>query len=99
MNRELGADFDIGQFKHYANYNPENGEVNSYIFSKISQVVNFNALNWQVSFNENEYIHTEISKKYNIKEIDHLADNSGFKVLKNFTDSKNYFVDSLWEIT
>jgi len=99
INRELGADFDINQFKHYANYNPENGEVNSYIFSKINQMVKITALNCEINFDANEYIHTEISKKYNIKEIEHLADNSGFKVLKNFTDRLNYFVDSLWEIT
>jgi len=98
INRELGADFNIDQFKHYANYNPENGEVNSYIFSKSNQVVKIRTLNCEISFAENEYIHTEISKKYNIQEIKHLADNSGFKVLKNFTDNKNYFVDSLWEI-
>lgn len=99
INRELGADFDVNQFAHYAYYNPENGEVRSYLFSKIEQVVRINALSLEVKFNKNEFIHTEISKKYNLKEIEHLADNSGFKVLKNFTDSKNYFVNSLWEIT
>jgi L-histidine N-alpha-methyltransferase len=99
INRELGADFDLTQFSHYSNYNPANGEVSSYIFSKINQVVKISALNCEINFRANEYIHTEISKKYSLREIEHLADNSGFKVLKNFIDSKNYFVDSLWEIT
>ena len=95
----MGADFDVNQFAHYAFYNPENGEVRSYLFSKIEQVVRINALSLEVNFDENEFIHTEISKKYNLKEIEHLADNSGFKVLKNFTDNKKYFVNSLWKIT
>jgi dimethylhistidine N-methyltransferase len=99
INRELDADFNVDQFAHYAFYNPENGEVRSYLYSTIKQVVRINALNCEINFGKNEFIHTEISKKYNLKEIEHLADNSGFKVLKNFSDSKNYFINSLWEIT
>jgi dimethylhistidine N-methyltransferase len=99
INRELDADFNINQFAHYAFYNPENGEVRSYLYSKIKQDVRINALNCEIHFSKNEFIHTEISKKYNLKEIEHIADNSGFKVLKNFSDSKNYFINSLWEIT
>jgi len=99
INRELGANFDISKFKHYANYNPENGEVSSYIFSTENQVVKIKGLDCEIDFSENEFIHTEISKKYNIKEIEHLADNSGYRVLKNFSDSKQYYINSLWEIT
>jgi len=98
INREMSADFNTEKFEHYAFYNPENGEVRSYLISKEKQSVTLRNYNLKIKFNENEYIHTEISKKYSPKELEHLAGNSGFKLIKNFTDAKNYFVDSLWEI-
>ena len=39
----------------------------------------------------------EISKKYDVKELESLAGQSGFRVIKHFKDAKGYFVDSLWQ--
>lgn len=98
INRELGADFNLNHFKHYGYYNPENGEVTSYIISKKEQSVRISKLNRTIHFKAHEFIHTEISKKYNLQEIEHLADNAGYRIVQNFIDSDNYFVDSLWQI-
>jgi uncharacterized SAM-dependent methyltransferase len=38
----------------------------------------------------------ELSRKFDLETIETIAENHNFKVDKQFTDSKNYFVDSLW---
>jgi len=98
MNRELGADFDLQHFMHHTFYEPVSGEVLSYLVSLKQQSVNFAALDWKVDFKANEIIHTEISKKYGIPELELLANGQGFQILEHFTDEKKYFLDTLWEV-
>jgi len=97
INRELEADIDLEQFDFYCHYNPENGEVNSYLFSKIKQRFYSRTLNKSFVFQQGETIWTELSKKYSFTEIEELADKLDFKVVENFLDEKKYFTDSLWE--
>lgn len=97
-NQELGANFKLENFKHYASYNPENGEARSYLISLVDQEVFIKNLNKTVTFLRSEFIHTEISKKYNLSELEHLASLYDMRVDQHFTDSKTYFVDTLWTI-
>ena len=98
MNRELGANFDLQHFMHHTFYEPVSGEVLSYIISLKEQNVNFKALDWKTDFEAFEIIHTEISKKYGIPELESLAKAQGFQILEHFTDDKKYFLDTLWEV-
>ncbi len=97
MNRELGADFHLDNFKHYTLYEPETGEVLSYLVSLKEQRVNFSDLQWKVRFNKDEFIHTEVSKKYSLAELEHLANGQGFEVIEHFLDDHEYFTDTLWK--
>lgn len=97
INRELDADIDISQFDFYCHYNPENGEVNSYLYSLTKQRFYSRVLNKSFVFEKDETVWTELSKKYSFPEIEELASQLNFKVLENFLDSKQYFTDSLWE--
>jgi len=99
INRELGADFDLQQFMHYPLYDPESGAAKSYLISRKQQTVFIGALGREFSFDPWELILTEISQKYDETMIGELAGSTGFRVKRNFTDSRNYFVDSLWEYT
>ncbi len=96
MNRELGANFAIEQFDFYPFYDPRSGEVRSHLFSKIDQEVWIDSLGQYFHFQKNELIYTELSKKYGLEEIEHLAKQSGFVHKEHFLDSRNYFSDSLW---
>ena len=97
INRELEADIDLDQFDFYCHYNPENGEVNSYLYSLAQQSFHSKVLDKSFDFQKGETIWTELSKKYSFSEIEELAEQLDFKVLSNFLDSKKYFTDSLWE--
>ena len=97
INRELEADIDLDQFDFYCHYNPENGEVNSYLFSLEKQSFYSKILDKSFIFQKGETIWTELSKKYSFAEIEELASTLDFKVVENFLDKKGYFADSLWE--
>jgi dimethylhistidine N-methyltransferase len=97
INRELDAGFDENKFLFYPFYNIETGEVRSYLISKEEQEVEVKGIGERIHFDQWEYIHTEISKKYDLKEIEELATRSGFSVVENFFDSRKYFVSSLWK--
>ena len=96
MNRELGANFDLKQFEFYPTYDPKKGDVRSYIVSQSKQEVYFEGLNQVIPFEKDELIYTELSKKYSLTEIDHLAMQSGFVRQEHFLDSNGDFTDSLW---
>jgi len=96
MNRELGADFDLSSFEHYASYDPESGACKSYLISLKHQKVTIG--NSEFQFAKNEHIFMEISQKYSLPEIENLAVASGFKVVKYFSDERKYFVDAIWKV-
>ena len=97
INRELDANFKIDDFDFYCHYNPQAGEVKSYIVSLTKQQVHLKKLRKTINFDYNELIWTELSKKYSLNEISHLATSSNFKIIHNFLDCKHYFTDTLWE--
>ncbi len=96
INKELGADFRLDKFDFYCHYNPISGEVKSYLVSLKKQDVHITSLNKTFSFDFNELIWTELSKKYSFNQIEELSMNTGFKLDYNFLDCKHYFTDSLW---
>lgn len=96
MNRELGADFSISDFKHAPEYNPETGAACSFLVSTRPQTVHIKALQKSFEFAEGEKIFMEISQKYSTKQIEDLAVESGFKVKESFFDSRRWFTDQIW---
>ena len=99
INRELGANFDLDNFSHYANYRPVEGAARSYLISRERQSVYIAALDRTFEFGQWEAVFMEISRKYDLVMIEELAAESGFDIKQNFFDSKNYYCDSLWEPT
>ena len=98
MNRELGANFELNDFKHWETYNPISGEAKSYLVSLKSQHVFIKALNRPFHFEAWEAIEVELSRKYSLSELETLAKKTGFAVRQHFFDKKKYFVDSLWRV-
>lgn len=95
INRELGADFDIGKFSHYPMYDPELGAAKSYLVSRKAQTVYVGALDRHFEFGAGEVIFTEISRKYDRPHIEKLAAAAGLSIQQFFHDGKRYFTDVL----
>lgn len=98
INRELGGNFDLEKFEHFPIYNPISGTARSFLISKVNQSVTIEKLNAIFHFNAWEAIHTEYSHKYRLDELTSLAEASGFEIIKYYADSRNYFVDGLWQV-
>ncbi|MFY1047561.1 L-histidine N(alpha)-methyltransferase [Chryseobacterium sp. GP-SGM7] len=96
MNRELEADFDVLNFQHYQTYNPLSGECRSFLVSLTEQNVHIG--NQAFHFEENELIDMEISQKFSQDDISRLAKDAKFHIIDEVTDSKNWFVDSIWQV-
>jgi len=97
INRELGGNFDLDKFKHFPTYNPESGFARSYLVSTEAQEVSIEALGKSFAFAKGECIHTEISRKYSIPQIEKLLTDTGFTVQEHFLDKRGYYVDTLAE--
>ncbi len=97
INRELGANFDLGKFSHYAIYHPIECAARSFLISREAQTVHIEKLNRKFDLRAWEPIFMEISQKFSLEAIEDLAEASGFQTAKNFFDRNGYFVDSLWK--
>ena len=95
MNRELCSDFDVDKFEHYCSYDPETGSCKSYLVCLEDLEVHFPEN--VIPFKKDECIHMEISQKYTLSQIGDMAQKTGFELALNFSDSKKWYVDSVWE--
>jgi L-histidine Nalpha-methyltransferase len=98
INRELHADLDPGKFDHFPVYDPRSGACKSYLISMVDQEVTLRCNGWEetIRFAKDEEIFMEISQKYTVDQVDHLADQASFETLQRFYDSRGWFVDTLW---
>jgi L-histidine Nalpha-methyltransferase len=88
-NRELGADFDLDRFAHYALYNPIEQRIEMYLVSLSRQRVN--VAGTTIAFAAGEAIHTENSYKYTIEGFTKLAGRAGFIPRAAWSDANNLF--------
>jgi dimethylhistidine N-methyltransferase len=89
INRELGGDFDLRRWRHYAFYNAPMGRIEMHLASTAGQTVNVG--NHRFHFARGETIHTENSYKYSTEEFGALAELGGFALRKVWTDPKALF--------
>jgi L-histidine Nalpha-methyltransferase len=96
INRELGGDFDISKFSHYAQYRPVECAARSFLISREKQTVHIAALGRSFDLEQWEPIFMEISQKYTQPMIEELAGSSGFRIEKDFVNPRDFYTDSLW---
>ena len=98
VNRELGGNFDLAAYRHFATYDVFSGAMESYIVSLKRQTVSIRDLQSTFDFDEWEPIHTEYSYKYLQSDIDGLASKTGFKIVDQYHDNNGWFTNSLWQV-
>ena len=89
INRELGADFDLGAFRHWAFYNAALGRIEMHLVSEKPQSVTIAGHRFE--FAAGETIHTENSCKYSVDEFQALARSAGFVPEHCWTDPAQLF--------
>lgn len=88
-NHELGADFDLDAFAHYACYNPVAQRVEMYLVSLTRQSVH--VAGEAFMFRQGEAIHTEDSNKYTLARFKALALEAGYTPRAVWTDDAKLF--------
>jgi len=92
-NRELGADFDLDAFAHYAPYVPAIGRIEMHLVSLRTQRVHFAGESFH--FARGESLLTEYSYKYERAEVSALAKRGGFEVSSWHADPRDDFAVAL----
>ena len=98
INRELGANFAVDDFRHFATYDVFSGAMESYLVSKVEQEVSIDALGTRFRFQPWEPIHTEYSYKYLQSDIDKMGAFAGFASAGQWHDDRGWFTDVLWRV-
>lgn len=89
INRELDANFDLGQFDHLAVFNEHAHRIEMHLVSQSDQTVNID--NEIFSFQQGESICTEYSHKYTVDRFAKLAAAAKFDVTSVWTDERDWF--------
>jgi dimethylhistidine N-methyltransferase len=89
LNHELGADFALDQFRHYAFYNPVFARIEMHLVSLKQQLVNIGHV--RIHFDRGESIWTECAYKYNLNDFADLAAAAGWRVEQVWTDDRALF--------
>lgn len=89
VNRILGSDFDVQQWRHLGFFNAELGRIEMHL-----QALSDLTVSWPGGarhFFEGERIHTENSYKYSIPAFIQLLEQAGFGNARTWSDVSNWF--------
>src|SRR5580692_8989453 len=95
LNRELGANFDTGCFRHRARWNRVESRIEMHLESTREQCVNIPAAQLSVRFAAFETIHTESSYKFTRKTLGALLGDAGFTIEQTWADSRQWYALTL----
>jgi dimethylhistidine N-methyltransferase len=95
INRELGADFDLGAFVHQARYDRRERRIEMHLVARQPQRVSVPGSGIVVDFGESESIWTESSHKFGAAEVLEMAAGAGFGCAAQWVDEEWPFAETL----
>ena len=96
MNRELGADFQLRNFRHEARWCASARRIEMHLVSLAAQTVTIAGAGCRIRFEEGESIWTESSHKFVAADLPHLAARCGFRSAAQWIDREWPFAENLW---
>ncbi|MDE2400113.1 MAG: L-histidine N(alpha)-methyltransferase [Burkholderiales bacterium] len=100
INRELGANFDLTNFKHEARINGKERAVEMHLRAMVNHDVRIPGAGLPcVTFTAGETIWTEISHKYQAEELIDMAGHAGFTSAGQWIDPQWLFAETLLRAT
>lgn len=95
LNRELGANFDVGAFQHLAVWNAEASRVEIHLVSQRDQRVEIPRADLRFTMTAGEAIWTESSYKYEPAGVRALLEQAGFQPTAQWVDESAKFALTL----
>lgn len=89
INRELEGDFRLEQFAHEARWNSMNSAVEMHLVSTEAQTAMVDGQSFD--FEAGESIHTETSRKYDVRTLSALVESAGWYIEEMWTDPRQSF--------
>ncbi len=91
LNRELGANFDAGCFRHRVLWNSIESRIEMHLESTEEQDVSIEDADLDLHFMPRETIHTENSYKFTDEGIRSLLEEVGFEIRGAWKDSRDWY--------
>ena len=95
LNRELGADFNLDNFRHRAIWNRVESRIEMHLESTRDHRVCIAAAQLYLHFANGETIHTENSYKFTRQAIRILLEDAGFDVERTWMDDRGWYAVTL----
>jgi L-histidine Nalpha-methyltransferase len=95
INRELGSDFALSQFRHEARWNAAERRIEMHLRSTTRQTVLIREANLFITLEQGETIWTESSHKYRAAEVPDMAERAGFRCVEQWIDAEWFFAQNL----
>jgi dimethylhistidine N-methyltransferase len=95
INRELGADFDLGSFRHRVLWNAERSRVEAHLVSTRPQKIRVPAAGLEFAMRDGESIWTESSYKYTLDGVFEMLEAAGFARRQAWVDEPARFALTL----
>jgi len=96
INRELGANFDVRNFRHEVRWNQDQRRIEMHLRSTCRQSAKIPAAGLRIMLNDGETIWTESSHKYWPEEVLDMAERTGFRCDGQWIDDEWPFAQNLW---
>jgi len=91
LNRELGADFDVGSFRPEAEWVPERSRMEMFVRALHPQTVHVRGLGLTIEFAEGERLRTEISTKFSYEGVEAGLAAAGLRIAGWWSDEAGEF--------
>ena len=89
INDQLGADFDLRQWRHVALFKVQESRIEMHLEALANTTVRW--AGHERSFKAGERIHTENSYKYTLESMTVLLKQAGFSQVQHWTDAQGWF--------
>ena len=91
LNRELATDFNLGCFRHQAEFKESQERVEMHLVCSRDQRVHLRRMRETIAFRKGDEILTELSYKYTWDKAEKLLEDAGFAVARHCQPTNGYF--------
>ncbi|MEE8516165.1 MAG: L-histidine N(alpha)-methyltransferase [Alphaproteobacteria bacterium] len=91
LNRRYGGNFVLENFSHLAFYDTRAHQIEMHLISRCAHTVTLRELDLEIAFDARETIHTEVSRKFDSKNLPAEFAAAGLEVAQIWTDPKDWF--------
>ncbi len=91
LNWRYDGNFDLDTFQHQAIYNQMEKQIEMYLTAKQNQKIQLVKLDLDIEIKAGESILTEISRKFDLRQMEDFLGQHRLKTVKYWTDEKQWF--------